>query len=83
MTIYRNGKAIVLTADEMESIYRGMEARYHAEDIYNYAKELGIKVTRKEAKLIADEIWYSILNCNLNYWENIEAMIIYYKRKNK
>lgn len=79
MTIKRtiNGEEvdIELTAQEREAIYREVWTDYVCLDVVERLEELGNHLTFGSVKRIASAYVRGAYDCDLSYWENIDALI--------
>lgn len=83
MTIYRDGKEIKLTKEEMQQVYEKVRNEQFGRDVCQKLQEHGVNPNRGDVdwKQIALEAqWWLGENdlCNDLYWDAIEMAIKYY-----
>lgn len=72
----------VLTESEKDQMYRALWITHVKEDIRTYSEDTDQILTEDDIDTIADRyVYQGDYDCNLSYWDNIQALIDEIKRK--
>lgn len=71
-----------LTESEKDQIYRALWITRVKEDIRSHGEDTDQALTEDDIDIIADRyVYQGDYDCNLSYWDNIQALIDEIKRK--
>lgn len=71
-----------LTESEKDQIYRALWITHVKEDIRSHGEDTDQALTEDDIDIIADRyVYQGDYDCNLSYWDNIQALIDEIKRK--
>ena len=71
-----------LTESEKDQIYRALWITRVKEDIRSHGEDTDQALTEDDIDIIADRyVYQGNYDCNLSYWDNIQALINEIKRK--
>lgn len=71
-----------LTESEKDQIYRALWITRVKEDIRSHGENTDQALTEDDIDIIADRyVYQGDYDCNLSYWDNIQALIDEIKRK--